>query len=70
MIDRPEGLTTDEWKMIKDHRKKQERDRYRNLGLADAAGLADNWAEQCCGGSGEGGEGYRNLANAIRGMMS
>ena len=37
-----------------------------NAGLELAAQLAESWADQCCGGSGEGGEGYRNLAKAIR----
>jgi hypothetical protein len=35
------------------------------LGLAAAARKAEEWAAECCGGSGLGGEGYKNLAQAI-----
>lgn len=35
------------------------------MGLHAASQMALSYAEQCCGGSGEGGEGYRNLAYAI-----
>ncbi len=35
-------------------------------GLRAASNKAINWADECCGGSGDGGEGYRNLAAAIR----
>ncbi len=37
-----------------------------NAGLELAAKIADSWADECCGGSGVDGEGYRNLAKAIR----
>lgn len=43
----------------------QERLRGYRLGLAAAASKARSWADQCAGGSGEGGEGYRNLAASI-----
>lgn len=55
--------------MIGDYLKKLEREqrqRFFQMGLDAASALADNWADQCCGGSGEGGEGYRNLACAQR----
>lgn len=35
------------------------------MGLHAASRMALSYADQCCGGSGEGGEGYRNLADAI-----
>lgn len=37
-----------------------------NAGLELAARIAESWADECCGGSGQGGEGYRNLAKVIR----
>jgi hypothetical protein len=36
-----------------------------NRGLDDAAETARDWSRQCCGGTGEGGEGYANLADVI-----
>jgi hypothetical protein len=69
MADRPEGLTTEEWNLILELRQKNRDTAWRNTGLQEAASLADQWADECCGGSGQGGEGYRNLATAIRRLM-
>lgn len=55
--------------MLGDYLKKLERDQkrgYYQAGLDAAARMADNWADQCAGGSGSGGEGYRALACAQR----
>jgi hypothetical protein len=41
-----------------------------NAGLELAARLAESWADECCGGSGDYGEGYRNLAKSIRAKQS
>lgn len=40
------------------------------MGLSDAARTAESWADQSCGGSGTGGEGYRNLARSILGLAA
>ncbi len=58
-------LTEAERIFIAQQRKSAEMDRAFNAGLEAAARLAESWADQCCGGSGEGGEGYRNLAKSI-----
>ena len=63
---RPEGLSEAEWLAVLDMRKRLVFDNGFNAGLETAALIADSWADQCCGGSGEGGEGYRNLAVSIR----
>jgi hypothetical protein len=70
----PDGVTPEEWKaalaMVQEMRRQRERTTSYNRGLEAAAQQAEAWAAQCCGGSGEGGEGYRNLAIAIRRMAS
>lgn len=55
--------------MIGDYLKRlerEQRDKFYRLGLEAAARMAENWAEQCAGGSGSYGDGYRNLAKAQR----
>lgn len=44
-------------------------EKWYNAGLIDAARKADSWGEESGGGSGTGGEGYKNLANSIRDMQ-
>jgi hypothetical protein len=44
-------------------------EKWYNAGLIDAARKADGWAAECCGGSGEGSQGYKNLAESIRNMQ-
>ena len=64
----PAGLSAAEWEIVQEYRRQAIRiDGYKR-GLEAAAQKADAWAAECCGGSGEGGEGYRSLANQIRAM--
>jgi hypothetical protein len=54
-------------------RTRQVADRLRqayNRGLHAAACLAENWGEQAGGGSGQHGQGYKNLASSIRRKMT
>jgi hypothetical protein len=39
-------------------------------GVMDAARKARSWGEESCGGSGAGGEGYGNLADAITRLIN
>jgi hypothetical protein len=64
----PPGLSTAEWEMVQEMSRQAIRREGYNRGIEAAAQQAEAWADQCCGGSGEGGEGYRNLAVAIRRM--
>lgn len=63
---RPDNLTAEEWEMVLQFRRAKADAAARARGLDAAARLADEWADQCGGGSGAGGDGYRNLAAAIR----
>lgn len=59
-------LTPEEKDLIIEHRKKREYLRGYNEGLETAAKTCESWAAESCGGSGEGGHGYKNLAAIIR----
>lgn len=61
-------ITDAEWQVILDMRKKNLLSIGRNSGLEEAAGLAETWAARYFGASAEVGEGYRNLAQCIRGL--
>lgn len=63
---RPDGLTAEEWAVVLKMRRDLADRAARATGLEAAARLAENWADQAGGGSGLGGEGFRNLATAIR----
>lgn len=62
----PNGVTSEEWNLILERRKTREREIAISSGLELAARLAEQWATESGGGSGNGGEGYLNLAIAIR----
>lgn len=59
-------LTPEERTLVLAHRKRAEYARAYNNGLEAAASQCEAWADECCGGSGEGGEVYRNIAGSIR----
>lgn len=65
----PEGLTREEWQMVLDARQRARENISFNEGVLTAARLAEEWADQCAGGSGKGGEGYMNLGAAIRRLV-
>ena len=58
-------LTPAEREMILKARESAKYEEAYKRGLAAAYNMCINWADQCGGGSGKDGEGYRNLANAI-----
>lgn len=59
-------LSPEEQAIIIEHRKKRDYMRAYNHGLETAACICESWAAESCGGSGEGGQGYKNLAEIIR----
>lgn len=59
-------LSKEEVQLILTQRKEKARITSYNQGLEAAAQQAESYAAQCCGGTGEGGEGYKNLAVSIR----
>jgi hypothetical protein len=64
-MERPIGLSPDEWELVLKHRRDRAETAAYNRGLEAAAFLAKQWARECGGGSGQGGSGYLNLADAI-----
>jgi hypothetical protein len=42
--------------------------RWFNIGIETASMKCIEWADSCCGGSGAGGEGYRNLGKLLLAM--
>lgn len=56
------------WTLAEIHRLAYELQITHDLAIAAAANIAKSWAAECCGGSGEGGEGYLNLANTINNL--
>jgi hypothetical protein len=63
-------LTNEEWQAVQEMRLQKRDKTVRNGALEEAARLADSWADESGGGSGKGGEGWRNFASAIRKMMT
>lgn len=59
-------LTPEEQALIIEHRKRLDYKRAYDDGLETAARICESWAAESCGGSGEGGQGYKNLAAIIR----
>lgn len=62
----PAGLTREEWEMVLRHRLVVTSRLHYNRGLEAAARKAESYARECGGG----GDGYLNLANAIREMIT
>lgn len=62
-------ITRDEWARVERERQRNKDTIAYNQGLEAAAQQAESWAAQSGGGSGVGGEGYTNLAIAIRRMQ-
>lgn len=65
MTDKPEGLSNREWEAVLELRKSDTYAKGVNHGLELAASIAEEWGRVSGGGTGEGGEGYRNLAQTI-----
>lgn len=59
-------LSDEEVKLIQKHRQDRERERWFLRGAEAAADLADQWYAQASGQLVRSGEGYKNLAAAIR----
>ena len=59
-------ITPEERDIIIEHRKRRDYMRAYNDGIEAAAHICESWAAESCGGSGEGGHGYKSLAAIIR----
>ena len=62
-------LTPEEAEIIRRHRDAKAWDRAYNQAIGDAVRLAYSYADQCCGGSGEGGNEYRVLGDALQKLI-
>jgi hypothetical protein len=58
-------LTPDEWQLVQNKRQAEERNKAFNEGISRAIELCNSYAAQCCGGSGQGGEAYKIVAQNL-----